>query len=91
MVEQEINDASGNIITLKYDSTTDKVLVKNNGIHENFRQVYLNSDVDVIENVITIEDTNGPGEWNNYTDDFVKMDIQLFWDAHKIDKDTRGL
>lgn len=91
MVEQVINDALGNVITLKYDSTTDKVLIKNSGIHENFRQVYLNSDIDVIEKVITIEDTNGPGEWNNYTDDFVKMEIQLFWDAYKIDKDTRGL
>lgn len=91
MEELVINDELGNVITLKYDSATDKVLIKNSGIHENFRQVYLNSDKDVIEKVITIEDTNGPGEWNSYTDDFVKMDIQLFWDTHKIDKDTRGL
>lgn len=91
MVEEVINDGLGNVITLKYDDTTDKVLVKNSSIHENFREIYLNPDADVIEAVITIEDTNGPDDWNNYTDDFGRSEMQLFWETHKLDKVTRGL
>jgi hypothetical protein len=91
MVEQIINDGLGNVITLRYDETTDVVLVKNNNIHENFREVYLNDSPDVIEDVITIENTNGVGEWDSYTDDFGKVELKLFWDAHKVDKVTRGL
>lgn len=91
MVEEVINDGLGNVITLKYDNTTDKVLVKNSGVNENFREIYLNADADVIEAVITIEDTNGPDDWNNYTDDFGRSEMQLFWETHKLDKVTRGL
>jgi hypothetical protein len=91
MVEQIINDGLGNIITLRYDDTTDTVLVKNNNIHENFREVYLNDSSEVIEDVITIENTNGVGEWDSYTDDFGKVELKLFWDTHKVDKVTRGL
>jgi hypothetical protein len=91
MVEQIINDGLGNSITLKYDSDTDKVLVKNSGVNENFREIHLNDSIEVIEDVITIEDTNGPDEWTNYTDDFGRMEMQLFWDEHKKNKVTRGL
>ena len=91
MVEEVINDGLGNVITLKYDNTTDKVLVKNSGVNENFREIYLNPDADVIEAVITIEDTNGSDDWNNYTDDFGRSEMQLFWETHKLDKVTRGL
>jgi hypothetical protein len=91
MVEQIINDGLGNIITLRYDETTDTVLVKNNNIHENFREIYLNDSEDVIEDVITIENTNEVGEWDSYTDDFGKVELKLFWDDHKVDKVTRGL
>jgi hypothetical protein len=91
MVEQIINDGLGNIITLKYDSDTDKVLVKNSGVNENFREIHLNDSIEVIEDVISIEDTTGPNDWNNYTDDFGRAEMQLFWDEHKKDKVTRGL
>jgi hypothetical protein len=91
MVEQIINDGLGNIITLRYDETTDTVLVKNNNIHENFREIYLNDSSEVIEDVITIENTNEVGEWDSYTDDFGKIELKLFWDEHKVDKVTRGL
>ena len=91
MVEQIINDGLGNAITLKYDSDTDKVLVKNNGIDENFREIYLNDSIDLEEDVITIEDTNEPDDWNNYTDDFGRAEMQVFWDEHKKNKFTRGL
>ena len=91
MVEQIINDGLGNIITLRYDDTTDTVLVKNNNIHENFREIYLNDSSEVIEDVITIENTNEVGEWDSYTDDFGKIELKLFWDEHKVDKVTRGL
>lgn len=91
MIEEVINDGLGNIITLKYDNTADKVLVKNSGINENFRQIYLNDSSGLIEDVITIEDTNGPDDWNNYTDDFGRSEMQLFWETHKLDKITRGL
>jgi hypothetical protein len=43
------------------------------------------------EAVITIEDTNEPDDWNNYTDDFGRAEMQLFWDEHKKNKFTRGL
>lgn len=91
MVEQIINDGLGNVITLKYDSDTDKVLVKNSGVNENFREIHLNDSIEVIEDVISIEDTLGPNDWNNYTDDFGRTEMQLFWDEHKKDKVTRGL
>lgn len=91
MVEQIINDGLGNVITLKYDSDTDRVLVKNSGVNENFREVHLNDSIEVIEDVLSIEDTFGPNDWINYTDDFGRTEMQLFWDEHKKDKVTRGL
>ena len=91
MVEQIINDGLGNVITLKYDSDTDKVLVKNSGVNENFREIHLNDSIEVIEDVISIEDTTGPDDWTNYTDDFGRSEMQLFWDEHKKNKFTRGL
>jgi hypothetical protein len=91
MVEQIINDGLGNVLTLRYDESTDTVSINNNNIHDNFREIYLNDAPDLIEDVITIENTNGNGEWLNYTDDFGKWEINLFWQAHKVDQVTRGL
>lgn len=91
MVEQIINDGLGNVITLQYDDSTDTVFVKNSNIHDNFLRIYLNDASDVIEEVITIEDKNGPNEWNNYTDDFGRTEMHLFWEENKKDKTTRGL
>jgi hypothetical protein len=91
MVEQVVNDGLGNVITLKYDDSTDSILVKNSNIHDDFRKIYLNDSPEIVENVITIEDRNGPDEWNNYTDDFGRWELQLFWDTHKQNKVTKGL
>ena len=91
MIEEVINDGLGNVITLRYESDTDRVLVKNSGVNDYFREVYLNDAPDIVEEVITIEDTNRPDEWNNYTDDFGRSELQLFWDTNKKDKITRGL
>ena len=91
MVEQVVNDGLGNVIALKYDDSTDSILVKNSNIHDDFRKIYLNDSPDIVENVITIEDRNGPDEWNNYTDDFGRWELQLFWDTHKQNKVTKGL
>jgi hypothetical protein len=91
MVEQVINDGLGNVITLKYDDSTDSVLIKNSNVHEDFRKIYLNDSSDIVEEVITIENRNGLNEWNNYTDDFGRWEMQLFWEEHKKDKVTRGL
>lgn len=91
MVEQIVNDGLGNVLTLKYDELTDTVYVKNSNIHDNFLRIYLNDDSDVVEDVITIEDMNGPNQWNNYTDNFGRSEMHLFWAEHKIDKVTRGL
>jgi hypothetical protein len=91
MIEQVINDGLGNVITLRYDNTTDKVTIKNSGVNENFLEIYLNDAIDLVEAVITVEDKNGPDDWNNYTDDLGRAEMQLFWDTHKVDKVTRGL
>lgn len=91
MIEQVINDGLGNVITLRYDDSTDSVLVKNSNVHEDFRRIYLNDSSEIVEEVITIENTNGPDEWTNYTDEFGRWELQLFWDTHKQDKVTRGL
>ena len=41
--------------------------------------------------VVTIEEVRGPEEWEGFTDDLGRAVIQIFWDTHKIDKETRGL
>lgn len=91
MVEQIINDGLGNVLTLRYDETTDTVSINNNNIHEDFREIYLNDAPDLIEDVVTIEDTNGVDEWENYTDGFGKWEINSFWNTHRKDKVSRGL
>ena len=90
-MEKIINDGLDNVITLRYDETTDKVTVNNDGIHVDFREVYLNEDPEIVENVITIQDTNGGDEWENYTDDYGRTELQLFWETHKKNKEIRGL
>jgi hypothetical protein len=90
-MEKIINDGLDNVITLRYDETTDKVTVNNDGIHVDFREVYLNEDPGIVENVITIQDTNGGDEWENYTDDYGRTELQLFWETHKKNKEIRGL
>lgn len=90
MEEKTITDGFGSILTLKYDNTTDQITIKNSKIDDEFHLVYLNSDVDVIENVITIVGVNGPEQWGEFTDDFGREEIQIFWETHKIDKITRG-
>lgn len=90
MIEQVINDGLSNIITLRYDDTTDTITVKNNGVDESFHEMYLNDAVDVIDKVITIEGTVGPEEWEGYTDNYGRDQLQIFWDTNKLDKETRG-
>ena len=90
-MEKIINDGLDNVITLRYDESTDKVTFNNDGIHVDFREVYLNEDPGIVENVITIQDTNGGDEWENYTDDYGRTELQLFWETHKKNKEIRGL
>jgi hypothetical protein len=45
----------------------------------------------VPDNVITVVDVDGPEEWEGFTDDLGRGQMKLFWDTHKIDKETRGL
>ena len=90
-MEKIINDGLNNVITLRYDEITDKVTVNNDGIHVDFREVYLNEDPGLVESVITIQDTDGEDEWENYTDDYGRTELQLFWETHKKNKEIRGM
>lgn len=91
MVEETITDGLGNFITFRYDDVNDQVTVRNTGIDGEFRVVYLNPAMLVSDKVITVEDVNGPEAWDGFTDDTGRHQMQIFWDTHKIDKDTRGL
>jgi hypothetical protein len=91
MVEETINDGEGNFITFRYDDTNDQITVRNTGIDGEFRVVYLNSAMLAPDNVITVADVDGPEEWEGFTNDLGRHQMQIFWDTHKIDKSTRGL
>jgi hypothetical protein len=41
------------------------------------------------DNIITVADVNGPEEWDSFTDDFGRGKMKLFWDTHKINKETQ--
>ena len=43
------------------------------------------------DSVITVVDVDGPEEWEGFTNDIGRHQMKIFWDAHKIDKETRGL
>jgi len=84
MVEQIINDSLGNVVTLNYDADTDTVTVKNTGVDEDFHVISRN--VDVEDDVIVIEGTDGEGSWELYSDEDTRGAIKLFWDTNKVDK-----
>jgi hypothetical protein len=90
-MQKIVNDGLGNVITLRYEEATDKVTVNNDGIHVDFREIYLNDAPELVEKVITIQDMNGIGEWEAYTDDYGRTELQLFWETHKKNQVIRGL
>jgi|694.fasta_scaffold21452_13 hypothetical protein len=91
MVEETITDSLGNSLTLRYDDVNDQVSIRNTGMDGEFRLIYLNPAMLVPDNVITVVDVDGPEEWEGFTDDLGRGQMKLFWDTHKIDKETRGL
>jgi hypothetical protein len=91
MVEKTITDGLENVITLKYDDVNDRITIKNTGVDDEFHLVYLNPDIDVIDNVVTILGINGSEQWEGFTDDFGRLEIIDFWETNKIDKTTRGI
>lgn len=91
MVEETINDGEGNFITLRYDETTDQVTIRNTAVDGEFRVIYLNPAMMVPDNVITVADVDGPEEWEGFTNDLGRHQMRIFWDTHKVDKETRGL
>ena len=91
MVEETITDSLGNSLTLRYDDVNDQVSIRNTGMDGEFRLIYLNPAMLVPDNVITVVDVDGPEEWEGFTDDLGRGQMKLFWETHKIDKETRGL
>ena len=91
MVEETINDGEGNFITFRYDETNDQVMIRNTAIDGEFRIMYLNPAMLLPDSVITVVDVDGPEEWEGFTNDIGRHQMQIFWDTHKIYKDTRGL
>jgi hypothetical protein len=91
MVEETITDGLGNSLTLRYDNVNDQVSIRNTGMDGEFRVLYLNPSMVDPYHVITVVDVNGPEEWEGFTDDLGRGAMQIFWDTHKVDKETRGL
>ncbi len=90
MIEETMFDGLGNSITLKYDDTTDEITVRNTGIDGEFRVMYLNTAVLDPDRAITVVGIDGPDAWEGFTDNSGRVAMQLFWDTHKVDKETRG-
>lgn len=91
MVEETITDGLGNSLTLRYDNVNDQVSIRNTGMDGEFRVLYLNPSMVDPYHVITVVDVNGPEEWEGFTDDLGRGTMQIFWDTHKVDKETRGI
>ena len=88
MLEETITDTLGNSLTLRYDDVNDQVSIRNTGIDGEFRLIHLNPAMLVPDNIITVADVNGPEEWDSFTDDIGRGKMKLFWDTHKINKET---
>ena len=89
MLEETITDTLGNSLTLRYDDVNDQVSIRNTGIDGEFRLIHLNPAMLVPDNIITVADVNGPEEWDSLTDDIGRGKMKLFWDTHKINKETQ--
>jgi hypothetical protein len=89
MLEETITDTLGNSLTLRYDDVNDQVSIRNTGIDGEFRLIHLNPAMLVPDNIITVADVNGPEEWDSFTDDIGRGKMKLFWDTHKINKETQ--
>ena len=89
MLEETITDTLGNSLTLRYDDVNDQVSIRNTGIDGEFRLIHLNPAMLVPDNIIPVADVNGPEEWDSFTDDIGRGKMKLFWDTHKINKETQ--
>ena len=89
MLEETITDTLGNSLTLRYDDVNDQVSIRNTGIDGEFRLIHLTPAMLVPDNIITVADVNGPEEWDSFTDDIGRGKMKLFWDTHKINKETQ--
>jgi hypothetical protein len=89
MLEETITDTLGNSLTLRYDDVNDQVSIRNTGIDGEFRLIHLNPAMLVSDDIITVADVNGPEEWDSFTDDIGRGKMKLFWDTHKINKETQ--
>ena len=89
MLEETITDTVGNSLSLRYDDVNDQVSIRNTGIDGEFRLIHLNPAMLVPDNIITVADVNGPEEWDSFTDDIGRGKMKLFWDTHKINKETQ--
>ena len=89
MLEETITDTLGNSLTLRYDDVNDQVSIRNTGIDGEFRLIHLNPAMLVPDNIITVADVNGPEVWDSFTDDIGRGKMKLFWDTHKINKETQ--
>jgi hypothetical protein len=80
-METTITDSLGNTITMKYDTDTDSVFVKNSLIGDTFMEVTKNTAV--TEDVIMMEDHK---DYSNWSDLDTRDKLREFWDEHKKTK-----
>jgi len=80
-METTITDSLGNTITMKYDTDTDSVFVKNSLIGDTFMEVTKNTSV--TEDVIMMEDHK---DYSNWSDLDTRHQLRSFWDEHKKTK-----
>jgi hypothetical protein len=87
MKQDTILDSLGNTIELTYDSDTDIVKVKNNGVDTDFREVkrmaMWNPNL-----VLELETLYGGDDgWDTYSDEITRYHIRLFWENNKVNQD----
>lgn len=81
-MEQTLTGASGNIITLKYDESTDTVSVKNTLVGDSFMNVLRNDAEGVDPHTLMIEGYN----ISNWDDEESRVQLFNFWEINKINK-----
>lgn len=84
-MEQTLTDSLNNTIVFKYEESTDSVFVKNSGVSGEFMAVTKNNSESVIDlDVIMIPEFL---EYDTWSDNQTRVDLKLFWDENKKDKE----
>lgn len=85
-MEQIVTDSLGNEITIIYDETTDKLVVRNPAVDEEFHEV-TRMQMSKPDMVVVIEGLDGEGSWETWSDHETRNLVVQTWMDNKKDKE----